>query len=73
MTTEQPYVYVQHDLVEPDWTRLPGWTDVTTEQWESAQWQRANCVKNLRQLRNVLGPGVEDRFFADLERDQAER
>jgi lysine 2,3-aminomutase len=73
MTTEQPYAYRARELVEPDWRRLPGWRDVTAEEWDSAQWQRAHCVKNVRQLRDVLGPGIEDRFFADLERDQAER
>jgi lysine 2,3-aminomutase len=70
---EQPYPYRRTELVEPDWTRFPGWRDVTREEWESAQWQRAHCVKNLRQLREVLGDLVDDRFYADLERDQAER
>jgi KamA family protein len=70
---EQPYVYRRTELVEPDWRRFPGWTDVTDADWESAQWQRAHCVKNLRQLRTVLGPGVAEAFYADLERDQAER
>jgi KamA family protein len=46
---------------------------VSTAEWESAQWQRAHCVKNIRQLRGVLGPDVADAFYADLERDQAER
>ncbi len=71
--TGQPYPYRRVELVEPDWTRFPGWRDVTVEQWESAQWQRAHCVKNLRQLRTLLGDLVDDRFYADLERDQAER
>src|SRR6266540_4587233 len=66
----QPYVYRRRELVEPDWTRLPGWRGVTREQWESAQWQRAHCVKNVRQLRAVLGDLVADRFYADLEADQ---
>jgi lysine 2,3-aminomutase len=66
----QPYEYRRRELVEPDWTRLPGWRQVTREQWESAQWQRVNCVKNLRQLRAVLGDLVDDRFYADLEKDQ---
>jgi lysine 2,3-aminomutase len=70
---EQPYPYLRTELVEPDWTRLPGWRDVTRAQWESAQWQRAHCVKNVRQLREVYGDLVDDRFYADLERDQAER
>ena len=52
---EQPYHYRRHPLVEPDWTRLPGWRDVTTAQWEDVQWQRSHCVKNIRQLREVMG------------------
>jgi lysine 2,3-aminomutase len=46
---------------------------VSVEEWESVQWQRSHCVKNVRQLREVLGPGVDEAFLADLERDQAER
>jgi lysine 2,3-aminomutase len=46
---------------------------VTSQDWESAQWQRAHCVKNIRQLREVLGAGVAAAFYADLEHDQAER
>jgi lysine 2,3-aminomutase len=70
---DQPYVYGHRELVEPDWRRLPGWADVSREDWESAQWQRAHCVKNIRQLRQVMGGGLAERFYADLERDQAER
>ncbi len=66
----QPYLYQRVELVEPDWTRLPGWREVTAAQWESAQWQRAHCVKNLAQLRNVLGDLVADSFYADLTADQ---
>jgi len=71
--TEQPYRYSKVDLVEPDWRRFPGWRDVTEAEWASAQWQRAHCVKNIRQLRDLLGDLVDERFYADLERDQAER
>jgi lysine 2,3-aminomutase len=69
----QPYVYRRREVVEPDWTRMPGWRDVTAAEWDSAQWQRAKCVKNVKQLRDVMGDLLEDRFYADLERDQAER
>jgi lysine 2,3-aminomutase len=41
----QPYHYVHRPLVEPDWTRLLAWRDVTAQEWASAQWQRAHCVK----------------------------
>jgi lysine 2,3-aminomutase len=70
---EQPYAYRRVELVEPDWTRFPGWTDVTVAEWESVQWQRAHCVKNVKQLRALMGDLVDERFYADLERDQQER
>jgi lysine 2,3-aminomutase len=66
----QPYEYRRRELVEPDWTRFPGWHDVTRDQWESAQWQRAHCVKNIAQLRAVLGDLVDERFYTDLATDQ---
>lgn len=69
----QPYVYRRKELVEPDWRRFPGWAEVTSAEWESAQWQRAHCVKNLRQLRQLMGGLLSEEFYADLERDQRER
>jgi lysine 2,3-aminomutase len=66
----QPYDYHRRPLAEPDWTRLPGWRDVTAAQWQSAQWQRAHCVKNIGQLRAVMGGLLDERFYADLEADQ---
>ena len=70
---QQPYPYRRVELHEPDWTRFPAWRDVTVQEWESAQWQRAHCVKNAKALRQVLGDAVDERFFADLELDQAKR
>ncbi len=67
----QPYSYTHHPLVEPDWRRFPGWADVTDADWRSAQWQRSHCVKNVGQLRGVLGDLVDDSFYADLENDIA--
>ncbi len=71
--TDQPYAYRHKPLVEPDWRRLPGWAAVTPQEWASAQWQRAHCIKNIKQLRQLMGAGLDERFYADLERDQAER
>ncbi|HEV2373632.1 MAG TPA: lysine 2,3-aminomutase [Streptosporangiaceae bacterium] len=70
---EQPYAYRRTELTEPDWQRFPGWADVSAADWESAQWQRAHCVKNIRQLREVAGSGLSEEFCADLLRDQRER
>jgi lysine 2,3-aminomutase len=67
----QPYEYRRTPLVEPDWTRFPGWRHVSRQEWESAQWQRAHCVKNIAQLRAVLGDLVDERFYEDLADDQA--
>ncbi|UMG92522.1 hypothetical protein [Nocardioides sp. TF02-7] len=64
----QPYPYRQVELVEPDWTRFPGWRDVTAADWASVQWQRAHCVKNLRQLR---GPPRRPRRRPVLHRPRA--
>jgi len=71
--TFQPYAYQRVELVEPDWTRFPGWRDVTAEDWASVQWQRAHCIKNVKQMRELMGDLLDDRFYEDLERDQAER
>jgi len=73
VSTEQPYAYTRRPLVEPDWRRLPGFREVTPAQWADAQWQRAHCVKNLRQLRAVYGDLLTEELYADVERDQAEQ
>ena len=70
---EQPYAYLRRELVEPDWTRLPGWRHVTAADWASVHWQRLNCIKNLKGLRALMGDLLTETFYADLERDQAER
>src|SRR5438128_2028491 len=64
----QPFAYpLRREFVEPDWRRLPGYREVTAEQWESAQWQRAHTVKNLRELNEALGPFLTDDLAADVE------
>jgi lysine 2,3-aminomutase len=71
---DQPFRYpLEREFVEPDWRRLPGYREVTSEEWESAQWQRAHTVKNLAQLKAALGDLASDEFLADVERDQRER
>ncbi len=69
----QPYAYLGTPLAEPDWTRFPGWAEVSETDWRSAQWQRSRCVKNIKQFRALMGDLVDDRFYDDLERDQQER
>jgi lysine 2,3-aminomutase len=68
----QPYRYVRTQLVEPDWRRFPGWRDVGEADWRDAQWQRVHCLRNIAQLRAVLGDLVHERFYDDLAADQRE-
>ena len=68
---EQPYEYRRRELVEPDWTRFPGWAGVTQADWDSAQWQRVNCVRNIKQLRALMGDLLDERFYDDLAKDQS--
>ncbi len=65
----QPYQYRRRELTEPDWTRFPGWRTVTPAEWASAQWQRAHCVKSVKQLHDVLGDMAPEEFYADLAED----
>ena len=70
---EQPYTYRRRAVVEPDWRRFPGWSHVTATEWADVQWQRAHCVKSVRQLQSLMGDLLTDELYADLARDQAER
>lgn len=66
----QPYQYPpQIDFVEPDWTRLPGYRDVTEAEWYSAKWQRQNTVKNLDQLRQVYQDLLPESIYEDIRKD----
>jgi lysine 2,3-aminomutase len=72
--SEQPFSYpLKRAYAEPDWTRLPGYRDVTKEQWESAQWQRAHSVKNLAEFKEALGDFATDELMEDIRADQEQR
>ncbi|HTC87929.1 MAG TPA: hypothetical protein VK686_06500, partial [Bryobacteraceae bacterium] len=71
---EQPFTYpLKREFVEPDWRRLPGYKNVTKEEWETALWQRRHTVKNLRELKDAFGDLIPDALMASLERDGQER
>jgi lysine 2,3-aminomutase len=70
----QPYAYTfSSQFVEPDWRRLPGYKDVTAEEWRSALWQKRAFVKNVQQLKAVFGDFLSDALAMDILKDQAER
>ena len=70
----QPYRYpTGRRFEEPDWRRLPGYRDVTAEQWRSAKWQRQHTVKSIAGLKAVFGGYLADDLAESIERDQQER
>ena len=70
----QPFKYpLEREFTEPDWTRLPGYRNVSRADWESALWQRRHTVKNLRELKAALGSLLPDDLLASIDRDQRER
>jgi lysine 2,3-aminomutase len=70
----QPYEYqAAREFVEPDPTRLPGFSDVTQKEWRDPKWQRQNSVKNLDGLKRVFGPFLTEDLAKSIERDMAER
>ena len=71
---QQPFTYpLRKEFVEPDWTRIPAYKNVTAAEWESSVWQRKNTVKNLRELKATLGDLIPDDLMASIELDQKER
>src|SRR6201997_4780621 len=71
---QQPFHYpLQREFAEPDWRRLPGYSAVTKEEWETALWQRRHTVKNLKELKEVFGDLIPETLMASLERDIKER
>src|ERR1700757_743744 len=71
---EQPFSYpLKREFVEPDWRRLPGYKNVSKEEWETALWQRRHTVKNLGEFKEVFGALVPESLLASVERDMKER
>src|ERR1700756_4937722 len=71
---EQPFTYpLKREFVEPDWRRLPGYKNVSKEEWETALWQRRHTVKNLKELKDAFGDLIPDALMVSLERDGRER
>lgn len=72
--TPQPYEYpLKREWVEPDWSRIPGYKNVTRDDWEDAVWQRKHTVKNLRELKETLGGLIPDDLMESIEADMRER
>ena len=70
----QPIPYPPaREFMEPDWTRLPGYVGVSRAEWEDATWQRKHTVKNLRELKAVLGQFLPDDLADSMAKDHEQR
>jgi lysine 2,3-aminomutase len=58
------------EFVEPDWRRLPGYHDVSRQDWESSVWQLAHAVKSVEQLKDVFVSHLPNELAVAIERDQ---
>lgn len=67
---DKTYTYQPREPVEPDWTRFPGWRDVSVREWRDASWQRRHAVRSARRLRDVVGDWLADSVYEDLQKDQ---
>jgi lysine 2,3-aminomutase len=72
-SARQPYQYDRFEAIEPDWRRFPGWRRVTEAEWRDVRWQRANSIRSLSRLHDVLGGLIDDIFYTDVQRDQSSR
>ncbi len=49
------------------WRSIPGWEDVTREQFGDHQWQSKNSIQRLKQVKSLLGDRICDAFLKDIE------
>ncbi len=74
MKAGQPIPYpIKREYVEPDWTRIPGFSGVSAADWENATWQRKHTIKNLREFKDVLGPLLPDDLAQSIGQDMEQR
>ena len=71
--TGQPYPYRASSWSSPTGPASRAGRTSPASSGRAPSGSASHCVKNIRQLRELLGDLVDERFYADLERDQAER
>ena len=49
------------------WKMIPGWSNVSREDFGNHLWQAKNSVKKLSEVKDVLGQRIADSFIEDIE------
>ncbi len=52
------------------WKQIPGWADVSREEFADHRWQTKNSIRKIDQVAKVLGPRVSEDFMEDLREGQ---
>ncbi len=48
------------------WQAIPAWKDISRDQFGDYLWQAKNSVKKLSEVKEVLGPRIDDGLMADI-------
>lgn len=48
------------------WREIPGFKDVTRQEFEDHKWQLKNSIVKVDQVKNTLGPLCTDKFYQDM-------
>ena len=49
------------------WKDVPGWKDISRDDFANHLWQAKNSVKKLKEVKEVLGSRISDEFISDIE------
>ena len=52
---------------EEFWKEIPGWKNVTRDEFGDHHWQSKSSIRKLSQVKEILGDRINDRFIADIE------
>ena len=52
------------------WKNIPGWKDVTREEFADHMWQMKNSIKKVDQVKTILGALCTDEFYQDMQAGQ---
>ncbi len=50
------------------WRAIPAYAELSAEEFNDHRFQSRNCVTSLRKLRQVLGSGIDEAFYLDVEK-----
>ncbi len=56
----------RHFRTDDFWKTIPGWKDVTREEFGDHMWQMKHSIKKVEQVKTILGELCTDKFYHDM-------